>query len=122
MKPDKIKQLAVRIIPAVLLIVLSAYLLKGDVWTFWTWYLLALVLGAAFMPLTGRMFRRFEDKGWIFSKVTAIAVTGFVTWFLVAVKVLKFTTITCVAVTTLLDFILLLMEQRNLWTMDSWKQ
>ena len=99
MKPDKIKQMTVRIIPAVLLIVLSAYLLKGDVWTFWTWYLLALVLGAAFMPLTGRMFRRFEDKGWIFSKVTAIAVTGFVTWFLVAVKILKFTTITCVAVT-----------------------
>lgn len=99
MKPDKIKQMTVRIIPAVLLIVLSAYLLKGDVWTFWTWYLLALVLGAAFMPLTGRMFRRFEDKGWIFSKVTAIAVTGFVTWFLVAVKILKFKTITCVAVT-----------------------
>lgn len=99
MKPDKIKQMTVRIIPAVLLIVLSAYLLKGDVWTFWTWYLLALVLGAAFMPLTGRLFRRFEDKGWIFSKVTAIAVTGFVTWFLVAVKILKFTTITCVAVT-----------------------
>lgn len=99
MKPDKIKQMTVRIIPAVLLIVLSAYLLKGDVWTFWTWYLLALVLGVAFMPLTGRLFRRFEDKGWIFSKVTAIAVTGFVTWFLVAVKILKFTTITCVAVT-----------------------
>ena len=99
MKPDKIKQMTVRIIPVVLLIVLSAYLLKGDVWTFWTWYLLALVLGAAFMPLTGRLFRRFEDKGWIFSKVTAIAVTGFVTWFLVAVKILKFTTITCVAVT-----------------------
>lgn len=99
MKPDKIKQMTVRIILAVLLIVLSAYLLKGDVWTFWTWYLLALVLGAAFMPLTGRLFRRFEDKGWIFSKVTAIAVTGFVTWFLVAVKILKFTTIICVAVT-----------------------
>ena len=99
MKPDKIKQMTVRIILAVLLIVLSAYLLKGDVWTFWTWYLLALVLGAAFMPLTGRLFRRFEDKGWIFSKVTAIAVTGFVSWFLVAVKILKFTTITCVAVT-----------------------
>ena len=99
MKPDKIKQMTVRIIPAVLLIVLSAYLLKGDVWTFWTWYLLALVLGVAFMPLTGRLFRRFEDKGWIFSKITAIAVTGFVTWFLVAVKILKFTTITCVAVT-----------------------
>ena len=113
MKPDKIKQLAVRIIPAVLLIVLSAYLLKGDVWTFWTWYLLARVLGAAVMPLTGRMFRRFEDKGWIFSKVTAIAVTGFVTWFLVAVKVLKFTTITCVAVTVACVLCSILLYQKE---------
>ena len=33
------------IIPAAVLVALSAYLLQGDVWTFWTWYLLALVLG-----------------------------------------------------------------------------
>ena len=45
------------IIPAAVLVALSAYLLQGDVWTFWTWYLLALVLGVAAMPLTGRLFR-----------------------------------------------------------------
>ena len=56
------------IIPAAVLVALSAYLLQGDVWTFWTWYLLALVLGVAAMPLTGRLFRRFDDKGWIFFK------------------------------------------------------
>jgi len=83
------------IIPAAVLVALSAYLLQGDVWTFWTWYLLALVLGVAAMPLTGRLFRRFDDKGWIFSKVTAIAITGFLTWFLVTVKILKFTAVTC---------------------------
>ena len=89
------------IIPAAVLVALSAYLLQGDVWTFWTWYLLALVLGVAAMPLTGRLFRRFDDKGWIFSKVTAIAITGFLTWFLVTVKILKFTAVTCVAVTVI---------------------
>ena len=68
MKPDKIKKLIMMIIPAAVLVALSAYLLQGDVWTFWTWYLLALVLGVAAMPLTGRLFRRFDDKGWIFSK------------------------------------------------------
>lgn len=66
MKPDKITKLIAKIIPAAVLIALSAYLLQGDVWTFWTWYLLALVLGVAAMPLTGRLFRRFDDKGWIF--------------------------------------------------------
>ena len=99
MKPETITKQIFKIIPALLLVALSAFLLQGDVWTFWTWYLLALVLGAAAMPLTGRLFRRFQDRGWMFSKVTAIAVSGFLTWFLVAVKIIKFTTGTCIVVT-----------------------
>ena len=99
MKPETITKQIFKIIPALLLVALSAFLLQGDVWTFWTWYLLALVLGVTAMPLTGRLFRRFQDRGWIFSKVTAIAVSGFLTWFLVAVKIIKFTTITCIVVT-----------------------
>ena len=99
MKPETITKQIFKIIPALLLVALSAFLLQGDVWTFWTWYLLALVLGAVAMPLTGRLFRRFQDRGWVFSKVTAIAVSGFLTWFLVAVKIIKFTTMTCIVVT-----------------------
>ena len=99
MKPETITKQIFKIIPALLMVALSAFLLQGDVWTFWTWYLLALVLGAAAMPLTGRLFRRFQDRGWMFSKVTAIAVSGFLTWFLVAVKIIKFTTMTCIVVT-----------------------
>ena len=99
MKPETITKQIFKIIPALLLVALSAFLLQGDVWTIWTWYLLALVLGAAAMPLTGRLFRRFQDRGWVFSKVTAIAVSGFLTWFLVAVKIIKFTTMTCIVVT-----------------------
>ena len=99
MKPETITKQILKIIPALLLVALSAFLLQGDVWTFWTWYLLALVLGAAAMPLTGRLFRRFQDRGWMFSKVTAIAVSGFLTWFLVTVKIIKFTTMTCIVVT-----------------------
>ena len=57
MKPETITKQIFKIIPALLLVALSAFLLQGDVWTFWTWYLLALVLGAAAMPLTGRLFR-----------------------------------------------------------------
>ena len=99
MKPETITKQIFKIIPALLLVALSAFLLQGDVWTFWTWYLLALVLGSVAMPLTGRLFQRFQDRGWVFSKVTAIAVSGFLTWFLVAVKIIKFTTMTCIVVT-----------------------
>ena len=59
--------LIIKVVLAVLLLASSAYLLKSDVWTFWTWWLLAGVMGFAAMPVTGRLFGRFEDKGWIFS-------------------------------------------------------
>lgn len=76
----KIREILPESVAAVILAVLSAYLLQGDVWTFWTWWLLALFMGMVAMPLTGRLFEGFEDKGWLFSKVLAIAVTGFLTW------------------------------------------
>lgn len=99
MKPEKLTKTIGRILLAAILAALSAFLLKGDVWTFWTWYLLALVLGITAMPLTAKLFSRFDDKGWVFSKVLAIGLCGFITWFLVAAKILKFTAVTCVVVT-----------------------
>lgn len=93
------KKWGIRAIPAIVLVGISAFLLKGDVWVFWTWWLLAGIMGFMGMPVTGRLFREFADKGWMFSKVLSIAVTGFLTWFLVAVGLLKFTAGTCVIVT-----------------------
>ena len=87
-----------KILPAGVLLGMAVWLLKGDVWTFLTWWLLAGVMGMAAMPLTGRLFGEFDDKGWMFSKIVAIVVTGFLTWFLTAVKLLKFTTAACVGV------------------------
>ncbi len=91
----------------------SWYVLGKDVWVFWTWWMLALVLGLAAMPLTGYLFRSFDDKGWMFSKALAIAVAGYVEWFLVSVKVLRFTTATCVGVTVGLAGVSLLFYMRQ---------
>ena len=103
----------IKVIPAVLLVALSGVLLKGDVWTFWTWYLLAAVLGFLGMSVTGRMFRRFDDKGWVFSKALSIAVTGFVTWLLVTPGILPFTTATCIGVTVACSALALIFYERE---------
>ena len=84
------------------LVGLSIFVLKKDAWSFWIFYLMALVLGAAWMPVTSKLFASFRDKGWFFSKILAIAVSGFLVWFLVAVRILLFSMATCVAVTVLL--------------------
>lgn len=93
------KKWGIRFVPAVFLIAAAVFLLKGDVWVFLTWWLLAALMGLIGMPVTGRLFQKFDDKGWLFSKVLAIAVTGFLTWFLVSIRALRFTTATCVIVT-----------------------
>ena len=103
------KQAVPRVFLAAALAGLSAYLLKGDVWTFWTWWMLAFLMGMLAMPVTGRLFAGFEDKGWIFSKVLAIAVTGFLTWLLVAVKLLPFTTVSCIGVSAVCGILCILL-------------
>ena len=113
MKPQTVKKTIIKVIPAVLLVALSAFLLKGDVWTFWTWYLLAAVLGCVGMAVTGRLFRSFEDKGWMFSKVVSITITGFLTWFLVSVKILKFTTAACVGIALVYGIICILAYEKQ---------
>ena len=97
-----IKKWGVQTALMIILAAASVWLLKGDVWVFWTWWLMAGVMGLGGMPLTGRLFGGFKDKGWLFSKVIFIAVSGFLTWFLVSVKILKFTTASCIGVCLLL--------------------
>ena len=113
MKPQMIKKTIIRAIPAVFLIALSAFLLKGDVWTFWTWYLLAAVLGIVGMGVTGRLFRGFADKGWMFSKVAAITIPGFATWFLVSVRILKFTAASCIGITVIFGIICIILYEKQ---------
>lgn len=76
MKPQTVKKTIIKVIPAVLLVALSAFLLKGDVWTFWTWYLLAAVLGCVGMAVTGRLFEALKTKDGCFRRLISITITG----------------------------------------------
>ena len=59
------------------------------------------LLGLVFMPVTSRMFRGFDDNGWMFSKVLAVAVCGYAQWLLACLKITPFTGITCVILTVI---------------------
>ncbi len=100
-KKNGIVKILIMLLLTGLLIGGEIYLLKGDAFIFLTWYLSAFVIGLFTMPLTGRLFGTFEDKGWMFSKVLGIAISGFLTWLLVSLKVMLFTTGTCLFVTAI---------------------
>ena len=72
---------------------------KEDMTSFLMWWLTLLVLGIGFMPLTMVVFRRFKDKGWLFSKTIGLAVSGWLMWYLASCHILKFTIANCYLVT-----------------------
>ena len=62
------------------------------------WWLTTLIIGVGFFPLTSRLFGKFRDGGWIFSKSIGIFVSGYLYWLLSCGKILKFTSFNCIMV------------------------
>ena len=91
----------IKIAPIVLLAGTAYWLLGSDFFTFLIWWEMLFLLGLVFMPVTSRMFRGFDDNGWMFSKVLAVAVCGYAQWLLACLKITPFTGITCVILTVI---------------------
>ncbi len=84
------------------LMITGKVLLGTDFPAFLRWYLLILIMGLGFYPLTSAMFSGFSDRGWVFAKTIGIAISGFVVWVLGCAGVIKFTNVTCIIVTLIL--------------------
>lgn len=80
------------------IILASIPLLGEDSAVFIKWWVMILAFGVGILPVTSRLFKKFEDKGWLFSKAVGVAVSGFLVWALVCGGILKFQAITCLAV------------------------
>lgn len=70
-------------------------LIKQDHVIFIVWWLMVLVIGVAFLPLSYCLFEQFADRGWIFSKALGIAISGFVVWALASMDLVNFTRASC---------------------------
>lgn len=55
-----------------------------------SWWLHIFLIGLIFLPLTGKLFRNFFDKGYPFSKTIGIAVTSYLVWLASSLKILPF--------------------------------
>ena len=84
--------------------------------TFLIWWIFTLVLGIGFMPLSANLFKGYKDKGWLFSKILGLAISGYATWVLVCRQVLPFTASTCMVVALaciILNFVLFIYQKRQ---------
>lgn len=88
----KIKNSSIGFLAVLFLMIAAAGALLGTgFFPFFRWYLLLLVIGIGFFPLTRILFPAFCDGGWLFSRVIGIAVGGYAVWVLGLAGILQFT-------------------------------
>ena len=74
-----------------LMIAAASALLGSSFFPFFRWYLLLLVIGVGFFPLTRILLVTFQDGGWLFSRVIGMAIGGYAVWVLGLAGILQFT-------------------------------
>src|ERR1700729_3031518 len=67
------------------------------------WWLVLFLLGAAFAPVTFRLFAPFFDKGYLFSRMIGLLMVGYVVFVLGTFHIAKFTTVTIIIVAIILS-------------------
>ncbi|MDE7299792.1 MAG: hypothetical protein K2N94_13385, partial [Lachnospiraceae bacterium] len=115
------------LVPAVLLgavMLLARTLLGADFGRVFTWWLVLLGLGLVAYPVTGLIFGRFHDGGFIFSKAIGLAFTGMLMWYLSSLRIMKFSALNsavcvviCMALGIGLALLTLRLQKRK---PDSW--
>ncbi len=80
------------------IILITVPIMKQDHVIFLKWWLMVLLIGIGFLPLTCHLFTRFADHGWIFSKAMGIAISGFFVWALSCAGIMKFKSSVCLIV------------------------
>jgi YYY domain-containing protein len=72
-----------------------AYLLLGvDILPVIIWWLSLLVIGFIFLPVTAKIFPKFFDKGYLFSKIIGLIFLTFSLWLFSMLKILPFYRVT----------------------------
>ncbi len=76
-------------------LLMSWAMLENSFFFFVKWYCVLLLLGTIFFPMTATIFKNFQDKGWNFSKVIGLGISGLVFWNLSYLKILKLNAFSC---------------------------
>ena len=87
----KMKNSSIGFFAVFFLMLAAGALLGSSFFPFFRWYLLLLIIGAGFFPLTRILFAAFRDGGWLFSRVIGLAAGGYAVWVLGLADILRFT-------------------------------
>ena len=77
------------------------------------YFFVMLGLGILFFPITSIIFKKFYDKGWMFSKIIGLGISAWLVWLLSYLKILKYTSLNCYIVVFVLAIINLIVFLKN---------
>ncbi len=63
----------------------------SDIYYILPWWFIVFIIGIIFLPITTSFFKKFFDRGYIFSKILGIIATAYALFVLGTVKILSFT-------------------------------
>ena len=69
---------------------LAYLLLRADMLPTIIWWLSLFLIGLIFLPVTEKIFSRFFDKGYLFSKIIGLVILTFILWILSSLRILPF--------------------------------
>ena len=104
----KNKKILLALVIPVLLII-GKIILQADFIYFFKFWSILFIIGLISFPLTSIIFKKFKDKGWIFSKIIGVAISSWLLWFLSNLKILKFTAVNSYIIIALLLIINLIL-------------
>src|SRR3989344_4784054 len=81
------------------------------------WWLYTLIIGLIFFPLTYRIFKKFTDYGWAFSRTVSILFLSYLTFVTSTLKVLSFSRVSLLGflvVAIALNLYILTKDQKQL--------
>lgn len=95
MSENQNKKKGTPIVPSIIVFVVAFIAamdrLGSDFAPFIKWWLMLLVVGFVFLPLTASVFSNFTAKGYLFSKAFGIVISGYLMWLMASVHLMKFT-------------------------------
>jgi len=74
----------------------------SDISAVLSWWLVLFLLGLAFTPITFRLFSPFFDKGYVFSKMVALALVTYGVFLVGTLRIAPFTVLTIIGVSLIL--------------------
>jgi len=80
-------------------------MLQSEIILVLKWWIVLLLPGLIFLPLTSKIFNSFIDKGYIFSKVIGISIVSYTVYVLGSIHLLKFGTFNIILILILWLFI-----------------